>query len=58
MFYSVQFFQYGSSLEDKAAHVVGDKDKDKEEEDQEDRPGGQGGREQGGQGQVGGIIDD
>ena len=33
-------FQYGSSLEDKAAQVVGDKDKDeedKEEEDQEDQ---------------------
>ena len=38
--YSGQYFQYGSSLEDKAAQVVGDKDKDeedKEEEDQEDQ---------------------
>ena len=34
------YVQYGSSLEDKAAQVVGDKDKDeedKEEEDQEDQ---------------------
>ena len=38
--YSVQYFQYGSSLEEKAAQVVRDKDKDeedKEEEDQEDQ---------------------
>ena len=37
---TVQYFQYGSRLEDKAAQVVGDKDKDeeyKEEEDQEDQ---------------------
>ena len=37
---TVQYLQYGSSLEDKAAQVVGDKDKDeedKEEEDQEDQ---------------------
>ena len=36
----VLWFRYGSSLEDKAAQVVGDKDKDeedKEEEDQEDQ---------------------
>ena len=37
---TVQYFKYGFSLEDKAAQVVGDKDKDeedKEEEDQEDQ---------------------